>query len=64
MANRSSRDVGRFRSEPNASPSAVASTVCAPGPVATSFTSTAGRVSFYQSPGGWCLADRREQVLT
>ena len=49
MANRSSRDVGRCRSEPNASPSAVAKTVCAPGPVVTSITSAARLVSFYQS---------------
>jgi hypothetical protein len=51
MANRSRRDVGCFRSEPNASLSARASTVCGRGPVVTSITSTTGRLSFYQTAG-------------
>jgi len=58
MANRSRRDVGRCRSEANASPSAVARTVCAPGSVGTAITSTAGCVSFYQSSCRWSDAKR------
>ena len=49
MANRSRRDVGCFRSEPNASLSVKASTVCGREPVVTSITSITGRFTLYQT---------------